>query len=46
MMMVARVPCAGEVERRRAVDEDEAEGLDVEPDRVFDGLAQAGGRCG
>jgi hypothetical protein len=36
------VPCAGEVERRRAVDEDEAEGLDVEPDGVLDGLAQAG----
>lgn len=36
------VPGAGEVERGRAVDEDEAEGLDVEPDGGVDGLAEAG----
>lgn len=36
------IPCAGEVERRRALDEHEAERLDVEPDGGVDGYAQAG----
>lgn len=38
----AYIPCAGEVERRRALDEHEAERLDVEPDGGVDGYAQAG----